>query len=148
MHIYICVQDIVKSVNFYKNIFQKEPDVYTENRWVSFSCGHTLAFFSIHYDEELLKNDKHCNEKFNKEYQDDCCVTEKIMMNNQVIFNLYCDNLKSEHERLKALQGGTVSTMYYVNIKTPYWYFNISGPNGNLLEITRPMHKKADSRSS
>lgn len=69
-------------------------------------------------------------------------------MNNHVIFNLYCDNLKSEHERLKALQGGTVSTMYYVNIKTPYWYFNISGPNGNLLESTRPMHKKADSRSS
>ena len=139
---YLCVQDMAKSIDFYKKIFQQEPDVFTENRWVSFSCGQTLALFNVHYDEDVLADDEHIDEKFNEEYQLDCCVADEVTMNNQVVFNYYCDDLKAEYDRLKALHIGDVSIMYYVNIRTPYWYFNIRDPDGNLLEITGPMHKK------
>ena len=46
------------------------------------------------------------------------------------------EDLKSEHERLKELNIGEVSELMYVNVHMPYWYFNITDPDGNTLEIT------------
>ena len=43
-----------------------------------------------------------------------------------------------EYERLKSLQVSSLSPLYYVSITMPYWYFNISDPEGNVLEITGP----------
>ena len=43
-----------------------------------------------------------------------------------------------EYERLKSLQVSSLSPLYYVSLTMPYWYFNISDPEGNVLEITGP----------
>lgn len=46
------------------------------------------------------------------------------------------ENLKSEYERIKALNIGEVSEIMYVNVHMPYYYFNVIDPDGNILEIT------------
>uniref|UniRef100_UPI0040563645 VOC family protein n=1 Tax=Acetatifactor sp. TaxID=1872090 RepID=UPI0040563645 len=46
------------------------------------------------------------------------------------------DDLRSEYERLKGLNIGAVSELMYVNVHIPYWYFNVTDPDGNILEIT------------
>lgn len=50
-------------------------------------------------------------------------------------FNFYTDNLKEEYTRIQNLNLGEVSEIMYVNIVEPYFYFNISDPDGNILEI-------------
>ena len=47
------------------------------------------------------------------------------------------EDLKSEHQRIRQLGIGKVSEIMYVNVRSPYYYyFNVTDPDGNLLEIT------------
>ena len=50
--------------------------------------------------------------------------------------NFEVNNLKEEYKRIKDLAIGDVSEILYVNVHLPYYYFNITDPDGNILEIT------------
>ena len=63
------------------------------------------------------------------------CYSKSDKKNNIVTFNFYTENLKDEYERIKKLKICDVSEVMYVNIVEPYYYFNVSDPDGNLLEI-------------
>lgn len=131
---YICVKDINKSLHFYKSILQREPLYCNDDRWIAFDCGNQIALYNKKYDEKLLleSNTSH----FNQAYIDAFYKEEKLKKNNVVIFNFVVDDLKREHERIKALDIGEVSEVMYVNVHIPYYYFNVVDPDGNILEIT------------
>lgn len=131
---YICVNDINKSLNFYKSLLQKEPLYCNDDRWISFDCGNQIALYNKKYDEELLK--KSSSIHFNQAYIDDFRKVENVKMNNIVIFNFEVEDLKSEYDRIKSLGIGKVSEIMYVNVHMPYYYFNVIDPDGNILEIT------------
>ena len=82
----------------------------------------------------MLKKGKEVH--FNEAYIDDFYKEEEVKKNDIVIFNFEVDDLKSEYERIKALKVGNVSEIMYVNIHIPYYYFNVTDPDGNILEIT------------
>ncbi len=132
--IYICVNDIEKSLKFYKLLLQKEPLYCNDNRWIVFDCGNQLALYNKKYDEKFLKASKDIH--FNQAYIDDFLKEDTYKKNNIVIFNFEVEDLKSEYERIKALEIGKVSKIMYVNIHRPYYYFNVIDPDGNVLEIT------------
>ncbi len=132
--IYICVNDIEKSLKFYKLLLQKEPLYCNDNRWIVFDCGNQLALYNKQYDEKFLKSSKDIH--FNQAYIDDFLKEDAYKKNNIVIFNFEVEDLKSEYERIKALEIGKVSKIMYVNIHRPYYYFNVTDPDGNVLEIT------------
>ncbi len=132
--IYICVNDIEKSLKFYKLLLQKEPLYCNDNRWIVFDCGNQLALYNKKYDEKFLKASKDIH--FNQAYIDDFLKKDTYKKNNIVIFNFEVEDLKSEYERIKALEIGKVSKIMYVNIHRPYYYFNVIDPDGNVLEIT------------
>lgn len=127
---YICVNDIEKSLNFYKKVLDKEPSYSNDDRWISFDVGNSIALYNKSYDEKILKN-KEC---FNKAYIEDF-KKEKEHINNIMILNFIVDDLLKEYERLKSLNI-EVSDIMYVNVHQPYWYFNVTDPDGNILEIT------------
>lgn len=131
---YIYVNDIEKSLNFYKLLLQKDPLYCNDDRWIVFDCGHQLALYNKKYDEKLLK--ENCDFHFNQAYIHDFLKEDSYKKNNIVIFNFVVEDLKSEYERIKLLGIGKVSEMMYVNIHTPYYYFNVIDPDGNILEIT------------
>lgn len=66
---YICVNDIEKSLNFYKLLLQIEPLYYNDDRWIAFDCGNQIALYNKKYDEKLLKTSKDIH--FNQAYIDD-----------------------------------------------------------------------------
>lgn len=89
---YICVQDMKKSLNFYKTILQQEPLYCNEDRWVVFDCGNQIALYNRKYDERLLEEGKAgC---FNKAYMDDFYKEEDVAENHTVIFNFEVEDLK------------------------------------------------------
>lgn len=132
---YIETEDFNKSINFYKKILQIEPIVFCENRWVEFELGNKIALYNKKFDEQKIKDNSNIEENYNKAYIDDFNSKKSDKKNNIVTFNFYTENLKDEYERIKKLKICDVSEVMYVNIVEPYYYFNVSDPDGNLLEI-------------
>lgn len=131
---YICVEDMEKSLNFYRMLLQKEPLYCNDDRWIAFDCGNQLALYNKKYDEKLIKESNEIH--FNQAYIDDFFKEDKYKKNNIVIFNFEVEDLKSEYQRIKSLGIGKVSEIMYVNVHMPYYYFNVIDPDGNILEIT------------
>jgi predicted enzyme related to lactoylglutathione lyase len=132
---YIETEDFKKSINFYKKVLQIEPIVFCENRWVEFELGNKIALYNKKFDEQKIKDNSNIEENYNKAYIDDFNSKKSDKKNNIVTFNFYTENLKDEYERIKKLKICDVSEVMYVNIVEPYYYFNVSDPDGNLLEI-------------
>ena len=130
--VYIFVQDVKKSIEFYKLLLQEEPLHANDDRWIQFS--NKIALYHKAYDEKIIGREP--DERFNQAYIDDFFKSTGAPKNNLVVFNFEVDDLKSEYQRLKNLNIGDVSELMYVNVHRPYWYFNIIDPDGNVLEIT------------
>ena len=99
----------------------------------TFPAIHTFII-NRKYDERLIEENKLTH--FNQAYIDEFYKEDQIKKNNIVIFNFEVDDLRKEYERIKDLSIGEVTEILYVNIFTPYYYFNITDPDGNVLEIT------------
>ncbi|MDE6520150.1 MAG: VOC family protein [Ruminococcus sp.] len=130
--IYIMVNDIEKSVDFYKQLLQEEPLYNNDNRWVQFS--NYIALYNYCYDKKIIESKSSIN--FNQAYIEDFNKSKGNPKNDIVVFNFEVEDLKKEYQRLKNLNIGEVSDLMYVNIHMPYWYFNITDPDGNVIEIT------------
>ena len=129
---YIYVNDINASTEFYKKLLSEEPQLVNGDRWVQFS--NKIALYNKKYDEKIIS--KEHSSRFNKEYIDEFSKDSGEKKNNVVVFNFYTDDLKAEYDRLINLGIGEVSPLMYVNVFMPYWYFNITDPDGNTIEIT------------
>ncbi len=132
---YIETEDFNKSINFYKKVLQIEPIIFCENRWVEFEVGNKIALYNKKFDEQKIKDNSEIHNNYNKAYINDFNSRKLDRKNNIVTFNFYTENLKNEYERIKELKICNVSEIMYVNIVEPYYYFNISDPDGNILEI-------------
>ena len=130
--IYIYVNDLNKSIDFYSKLLQENPLKVNDDRWVQFS--NKIALYNKVYDAKIIG--KEPSERFNQAYIDDFYKDTGIPKNNLVVFNFAVDDLKEEYERLKKVNIGDISELMYVNVHMPYWYFNIIDPDGNTLEIT------------
>ena len=132
--IYIETSKFDEVVSFYEKVFLKKGNVYTENRWVEFDFGHKISIYNKLYDEEKIKNGIN-NNNYNKAYIDNFNQDEEKPINNIITLNFYSEDVKKEYERIKNLNICEVSEIMYVNIKEPYYYFNIYDPEGNAIEI-------------
>ena len=129
---YTYVRNMERSVDFYRNLLSEEPQFHSGDRWVQFS--NHIALYNKEYDRPLIERDN--GDVFNKAYIDEFYRDTDERKNNAVVFNFYTEDLLKEYERLKALNIGPVSELMYVNVFCPYWYFNITDPDGNVIEIT------------
>ena len=50
--VYLCVNDMETSLNFYRLLLQKEPLYCNDDRWAAFDCGGQLAL----YNGNTMKN--------------------------------------------------------------------------------------------
>ncbi len=130
--VYIMVNDIEKSVDFYKQLLQEEPLYSNDDRWVQFS--NHIALYNYRYDKKIMESDFSGN--FSQTYIEDFNKIKENPKNDIVVFNFETEDLKKEYKRLKNLNIGEVSDLMYVNVHMPYWYFNITDPDGNVIEIT------------
>jgi len=133
---YFAVRDMEKSKAFYKQLLEMEPTAQNHNRWVEFSFeGQCIALYNNQYDEDMMRQGKDLDKHYNQAYRE-YFVSKEICYGNQAILNFWIEDLNAEYIRLKKLNIGKVSEILYVNIKMPYYYFNIEDPDGNVIEIT------------
>ncbi|MNW66112.1 hypothetical protein D3C74_445540 [compost metagenome] len=55
--------------------------------------------------------------------------------------NFNVADLNAEYERVKSLELGTVTEIFFINIVCPYYCFMLEDPDGNLIEITGDYQK-------
>lgn len=132
---YFIVKDMAASVAFYQSFFEQEPGGGQPERFAIFNVGNTgLALYDPSYDDDLIKSEADLGKHFNSAYLKN--KETSITYGNNTVLNLTVPDLATEYERVKRLNIGKVSELMYVNIAIPYWFFWLTDPDGNCLEIT------------
>jgi len=132
---YINVSDMARSLDFYKKLLDREPVGKNCDRWATFDCGGYISLYNRKHDEALIRSPE-SHDAFNFAYIAMLSRKEKEKQNNVVVLNFVVDDLQAEYERIKALGIGEVSELMYIGVNVPYWYFNVTDPDGNTIEIT------------
>lgn len=106
------------------------------DRWAQFDIeGCSLALFNQMYDYQAIAGGQNLEKRYNKPYLSRLSK-HKTVFGNKVVLRLRAKDLEKERARILALEIGTVSDILYVNISEPYYFFMLTDPDGNLLEIT------------
>lgn len=118
--IYLVVKDFEKSIGFY----EKFLDTKVTNRCRS---GNKFVKFYIDNNCIALMNENnisgHCTD-LNSSYK--------------FVQNYWVEDLETEYERVKLLNIGSVSDILEAN--PSYYYFHLTDPDNNIIEITGGYH--------
>ncbi|NOR45472.1 MAG: VOC family protein [Candidatus Delongbacteria bacterium] len=135
--VYIKVNDMNKAIEFYKDLLQSEIEYRNEDRWVNFKFknGFSLALYNVNYDLKKLEQGDDTKNHYSDNYISELRKS-KTTIGNSIVLNFQVEDLRSEYERIKNIEHGQVSEIMYINLVTPYYYFNVEDPDGNTLEIT------------
>jgi predicted enzyme related to lactoylglutathione lyase len=98
--------------DFYKGVFQKEPDM-AEGGWYGWSVGGT--FLSVGFHSE---------------------VVEQSQDPKRIIFNFETKEVKEEFERIKAIKGSVVIKEPYE--MGGAWIATLADPDGNYFQLMTP----------
>lgn len=133
---YLIVKNMEKSIQFYTELLEMNPTARAYDRWAQFDFeGKCIALYNKDYDarkiEAMEDLEKHYNVEYLKYYKE-----RAITYGNNVVLNFWIEDLNKEFERISKLNMGEVSNIMYVNISSPYYFFTVSDPDGNVIEIT------------
>lgn len=133
---YLYVKDMDKSINFYEQLLEMKVTSQNFNRWAQFNFGgNCIALMNKSYDDIKIKESDNLEGIYSKEYLE-YYKNYKITYGNNFVLNFYIDDLRAEYKRLEKLNIGELSSIMYLNVSSPYYFFIIEDPDGNKLEIT------------
>lgn len=130
------MKKIEKSINFYEKLTNTKAQYSERNRWVSFPCE--ISLYHLNFDRKKVISKEFDHSNYNQEYIN-YIMTESTIASKNIVFNFSTDDLISERERIIKLNISVVSTLMYVNISMPYWFFIVEDPDGNEIEISGPV---------
>ena len=97
--------------------------------------GLNLCLMNGYYDE-LYPEKKETKGEIYPEY-DDMVGIANAANSRKVFINLGVDDLDKEYQRIVELGiGKNLTSIRYLNVFSPYWYFTFMDPDGNPIEIT------------
>ncbi|MDD3959323.1 MAG: VOC family protein, partial [Oscillospiraceae bacterium] len=133
---YIIVRDMERSVEFYSLLFNMEPSARELERWAQFDLdGGCFGIYNQLFDYKAIAVGQATDKMFNKAYVD-WLGRRNTYFGNNVVHHFRVENLNDEYERLSDLNIGVMSDIFYINISLPYYYFTLTDPDGNAIEIT------------
>ncbi|OMF99359.1 VOC family protein [Paenibacillus sp. FSL R7-0337] len=132
---YLVVRDMKGSIAFYEALLNRRAESRKPERWVEFHCGNTLALWNPEFDKELIRNSSDVSDHFNEAYLN-YKEESGLRYGNNAILNFNVTDLNAEYQRIKSLNIGAVSEIFYINVVRPYYCFMLEDPDGNLIEIT------------
>lgn len=139
--IYLVVKDFDKSLEFYKQLFEKDVSAQNKTRFAIFNInGLCLSLMNGYFDTENPEQVA-TKGKYYEVYDDMVAIAEKAN-SGKVVINLGTDDLSAEYERIRKLDiGMNITDIRYINAGSPYYYFCLQDPDGNTVEITGPFEE-------
>lgn len=134
--VYLIVNDFELSLDFYKKLLEMEVSQRNMDRFAMFNFeGHCIAINNAHFDDQ--NPDKVIHKGTFDEYFDDLVGIAKLPNTRKSVLNFYTEDLRSEFKRVKELNiSDNLSSIKYVCNVAPYYYFQLTDPDGNIIEVT------------
>ena len=134
--IYLIVNDFEKSIIFYEKLLQIPVTKRNMSRFAMFNFdGKCIALMNGHFDVE--NPDKVIHKGGYSEYFDDLRSIALAPNSRKVVLNFWDEDLLREYERVKKLKiTSNLTKIKYVFNVSPYYYFQLTDPDGNVVEIT------------
>ncbi|MDR1000872.1 MAG: VOC family protein [Clostridiales bacterium] len=135
--IYLIVNDFGKSIAFYEKLLEIPLESGNNGRFVSFAFeGHRISLFNARFD---AKNpDKVVRKGEDAEVSGETLrVIAAAPNTHKFAFNFWIEDLRAEYERVKGLNiTENLTKIKYVYYVAPYYYFQLTDPDGNMIEVT------------
>lgn len=134
--IYLIVNDFEKSIAFYEKLLEMSVTSKNMGRFAQFVFeGHNISIMNGHFDTD------HPDKVVHKgDYTDSVDNLKNIALapnTHKFAFNFWDEDLQKEHERVKGLNiSETLTNIKYVCNASPYYYFQMTDPDGNVIEVT------------
>jgi len=134
--IYLVVNDFEKSIEFYEKLLELPLGGDNNGRFVSFEFeGHCISLLNGRFDAE------HPNRVTRKGETNDSAADLLAITHapntHKFVFNFWAEDLRAEHRRLRELNiSEDLTAVYYFCYVAPYYYFQLTDPDGNVIEVT------------
>ncbi|GFZ30250.1 hypothetical protein CSC2_07760 [Clostridium zeae] len=134
--IYLIVDDFNKSIDFYEKLLQIPVTRKNMDRFAIFEFeGKCISIMNGHFDSENPNLVVHKGEYI--EYFDDMKSITAAPNTRKFVLNFWDENLRKEYERVKNLDiTDKLTKIRYVCNVSPYYYFQFTDPDGNIIEVT------------
>ena len=134
--IYLIVKDFSKSVEFYEKLLQMKVSKQNMNRFAMFNFdGKCIAIMNGYFDTHNRDKVVHKGEYI--PYFDDLEQIAEMPNSRKVVLNFWDEDLRKEYMRVKQLHiSHHISRIKYVCNVCPYYYFQMTDPDGNIIEVT------------
>lgn len=134
--IYLIVNDFEKSINFYEKLLQVSVTSRNMDRFANFSFeGNCISLMNGHFDTDHPDKVVHKGEYY--ELFDDLKSITLAPNTHKSVLNFWDEDLQKEYERVKALNiSDNLTKIRYVCNVAPYYFFSLTDPDGNLIEVT------------
>lgn len=134
--IYLIVNDFEKSIMFYEKLLEMPVTCVNEGRFAQFIFeGHNISIMNGLFDNNNPDKVIHKGEYTN--LFDDLYRKALATNTNKFVFNFWDEDLQAEYERIKGLCiTENLSKIKYMCYVAPYYYFQLTDPDGNIIEVT------------
>jgi lactoylglutathione lyase len=134
--IYLIVNNFSKSIEFYEKLLQIPVTKKNGNRFAMFDFeGKCIALMNGHFDLENPDLVIHKGEY--SEYFDDLQSIAAAQNSRKFVLNFWDEDLRKEYERVMSLKiTENLTKIKYVCNVNPYYYFQLTDPDGNVIEVT------------
>lgn len=134
--IYLIVNDFEKSIEFYEKLLQISVTGRNMDRFAIFDFeGKCISIMNGHFD--INNPDKVVHKG---EYSADFDNMHEIALaanTHKFVLNFWDEDLRKEYERVKKLHiSKKLTKIKYVCNVSPYYYFQLDDPDGNIIEVT------------
>lgn len=134
--VYLIVNDFEKSVSFYEKILKTSVTKQNMDRFAMFYLeGNCISLMNAHFDSD--NPDKVIHKGESSEYFDDLKGIALAPNTRKFVLNFCTEDLKKEYERVRSLEitDNCTKIKYVCNVE-PYYYFQFTDPDGNVIEVS------------
>ena len=141
--IYLIANDFEKSIAFYEKLLEIPVTSKNMSRFAQFVFeGHNISIMNGHFDTD--HPDKVVHKGGYTDSMDDLQTIALAPNTHKFVLNFWDEDLRNEYERVKGLNiSEALTTIKYVCNVSPYYYFQLSDPDGNIIEVTGGYTPKA-----
>jgi lactoylglutathione lyase len=134
--IYLIVNDFEESIAFYEKLLEMAVSSRNMDRFAQFIFyGKNISIMNGHFDTEHPDKVVHKGEY--SELFDDLQSKALSQNTHKFVLNFRDEDLQKEYERIKSLNlTKNLSKIKYVNNVSPYYFFCLTDPDGNIIEVT------------
>lgn len=134
--IYLIVNDFEKAIAFYEKLLEIPVTSKNMNRFAQFIFeGHNISIMNGHFDTGHPQKVVHKGD--DTDSIDNLKNIALAPNTHKFVLNFWVEDLRKEYERIKGLNiSVTLTKTKYVFNVSPYYYFQLTDPDGNIIEIT------------